>query len=112
MYIHTWIVTDNVTHQVHRILAMKEFSQLDLVQLRFTSQIVELWKLDRLVADVNIEFGFAYGSFGYGYSNIFMKHSTRPAKDFVRIIIAYSPVSRNLVSLFPWKIRFRLLTTA
>jgi len=62
---------------------MKELSQLDLARARYAEQTIELWKLDRLVVDLTIEFAFTYGVFGFGYSNLFRWNSLRPARDLV-----------------------------
>jgi len=42
-----------------------------------------MWKLDRLVADITVEFAFAYGVFGFGYCNLFRWKSLRPPRDLV-----------------------------
>jgi len=62
---------------------MKELNQLDLVRARYAERSIELWKLDKLVADVSIEFAFSYGVFGFGYSNLFRWNSLRPPRDLV-----------------------------
>ena len=62
---------------------MKELSQLDLARTRYAERTIELWKLDRLVLDLNFEFTFAYGVFGFGYSNLFHWKSPRPPRDLV-----------------------------
>jgi len=62
---------------------MKELSQLDLARARYAERTIELWKLDRRVVDLSIEFAFAYGVFGFGYSNLFRWNSLRPPRDLV-----------------------------
>ena len=65
------------------MLAVKELSQLDLIRTRYADRSIEMWKLDRLVADISIEFAFAYGVFGFGYCNLFRWKSLRPPRDLV-----------------------------
>jgi len=62
---------------------MKELSQLDLVRSRYGERTIELWKLDRRCVDLNIEFVFAYGFFGFGYSNLFQWKTLRLPRDLV-----------------------------
>ena len=62
---------------------MKELSQLDLARTRYAERTIELWKLDRLVADLRFEFAFAYGVFGFGYCNLFRFNTLRKPTDLV-----------------------------
>ena len=79
------LLTSNVHAcvQTHLILAMKELSQLDMARSRYAERTIELWKLDRLVVDLSVEFAFAYGVFGFGYSNLFRWNTLRPPRDLV-----------------------------
>ena len=83
--------------QVHQILAMKEFSQLDFARTRYADRTTELWKLDRHVVDLTFEFAFAYGVFGFGYSNLFRWNTLRPPRDLVCVvnIFWWIPVDRD-----------------
>jgi len=70
---------------------MKELSQLDLVRCRYGNRTIELWRLDQRVVDLTVEFVFAYGTFGFGYANIFRWKSLRPPRDLVyRKLLAIS----------------------
>jgi len=81
------LLSEFVDLQTHQVLAMKEMSQLDLVRSRYAERTIELWKLDRLVLDLSFEFAFAYGVFGFGYSNVFRWNTLRPPRDLVQCII-------------------------
>ena len=68
----------------HRVLSIKEISQLDLITSRFIARKIEMWHLDKLVADLDVEIAFCYGAFGFGYSNVYLTRGmTRPSKEQV-----------------------------
>jgi len=71
-------------YQEHHVLAIKQLSQLQLIQSLYNVQTIELWETERLVAELNIEVCFAYGTFGFGNSTLFL-HSgmNRPSAEQV-----------------------------
>lgn len=56
---------------MHRVLAAKEISLLQIVKSMYGSANLELWRDEDQVAEVEIEACFATGALGYGYSSLF-----------------------------------------
>ncbi|KAI3380273.1 hypothetical protein SNEBB_004899 [Seison nebaliae] len=54
---------------IHRILAAKTLNLLDIIRTMYASENITLERQRLKIGQVTIEFCFAYGSFGYGYSN-------------------------------------------
>lgn len=55
----------------HYMFATKEISLLQVMRCLNGTASIDLWKDEKLIAELHIEVCFSYGSFGYGYSSQF-----------------------------------------
>ena len=70
-------VFDPDTPRKHRILAAKEVHMYDIIKNMYLVEKYEFMRIQTLIAEVDVEMCFSYGTFGYGYSNQFENRLTQ-----------------------------------